>query len=104
MLLNIHSRKFRHSSRNNTASRSFSCQSHQREETTDEKAFLRSRRVSNPRRCGPLQSQALRDLVYGSAATETTIATATITVRGLGSMDMTVAGIADGIIAMVTVT
>jgi hypothetical protein len=40
----------------------------------------------------------------GSAATETTIATATITVRGLGSMDMTVAGIADGIIAMVIVT
>jgi hypothetical protein len=42
--------------------------------------------------------------VYGSAVTETTIATATITVRALGSMDMTVAGIADGIVAMVTVT
>ena len=33
-----------------------------------------------------------------------TIATATITVRGLGSMDMTVAGIADGNIAMVIAT
>jgi hypothetical protein len=52
----------------------------------------------------PLQSQALRDLVYGAAATETIIATATITVRAVDSMDMTVAGIADGIIAMVTVT
>jgi hypothetical protein len=42
--------------------------------------------------------------VFGSAATETTIATAIITVPVLGSMDMTVAGIADGIIAMATVT
>ena len=42
--------------------------------------------------------------MFGSAATETTIAIATITVRALDSMGMTVAGIADGIIAMVTVT
>jgi hypothetical protein len=42
--------------------------------------------------------------VCGSAATEITIATATITVRALGSMDMTVAGIADGIIVTVSVT
>jgi hypothetical protein len=42
--------------------------------------------------------------VFGSAATENTIATAIITAPALVSMDMTVAGIAAGIIAMVTVT
>ncbi len=52
----------------------------------------------------PLQSQALRDLVFGSAATENSIATAIITAPVLVSMDMTVAGIAAGIIAMATVT
>jgi hypothetical protein len=42
--------------------------------------------------------------VFGSAATENTIATAIITAPELVSMDMTVAGIAAGTIAMATVT
>jgi len=47
---------------------------------------------------------ALRDLVFGSAATENSIATAILRPPVLVSMDMTVAGIAAGIIAMATVT